>query len=141
MSRRVQIAVDCADPHRLNDFWAAAMGYEVEADHGERIEQMIAAGYATEDDATVHNGNRVWRTAAACSDPEGRGPRLLFQQVPEAKAVKNRVHLDLHVGQDRRDAEVERLVGLGATRLWEGSQGPMSWVTMADPEGNEFCVA
>ena len=55
--------------------------------------------------------------------------------------MKNRVHLDLHVGEDRREAEVERLTGLGASRLWDGQQGPHRWVTMADPEGNEFCVA
>ena len=140
MSLQVQIAVDCDDPHTLNEFWAAALGYEVEH-HDELIERMLAAGYATEDDVATFGGRRVWRDAAACSDPEGRRPRLLFQRVPEPKSVKNRVHLDLHVGQDRRDAEVERLLGLGATRLWEGSQGPMSWVTLADPEGNELCVA
>jgi hypothetical protein len=61
--------------------------------------------------------------------------------VPEEKAVKNRVHLDLHIGDERREAEVERLIGLGASRLWDGQQGPNRWVTMADPEGNEFCVA
>ncbi len=54
--------------------------------------------------------------------------------------MKNRVHLDLHVGDERREAEVERLIALGASRLWDGQQGPNRWVTMADPEGNEFCV-
>ena len=62
------------------------------------------------------------------------------QEVPEAKQVKNRVHLDLQVGEDRRDAEVERLVGLGATRIGAGSQGPHHWIVLADPEGNELCV-
>jgi hypothetical protein len=65
---------------------------------------------------------------------------VLFQVVPEPKTVKNRVHLDLHVGAERRPEVVERLVGLGATVLWEGREGPSTWVTMADPEGNEFCV-
>ena len=66
---------------------------------------------------------------------------MLFQAVPEPKTGKNRVHLDLHVGADRRSEVVERLVGLGGTVLWEGQEGPSTWVTMADPEGNEFCVA
>ena len=57
--------------------------------------------------------------------------------------MKDRIHLDLHHldGDDAREAEVARLIELGATRLWDGQQGPQRWVTMADPEGNEFCVA
>jgi hypothetical protein len=55
--------------------------------------------------------------------------------------VKNRVHLDLHVGPERRDEVVARLVALGGQVLWEGHQGPNDWLTLADPEGNEFCVA
>jgi hypothetical protein len=55
--------------------------------------------------------------------------------------AKNRVHLDLAIGPERRAGEVERLGALGATKLWDGQQGPYAWVTMADPEGNEFCVA
>jgi hypothetical protein len=137
-----QIAIDAADPHLLNRFWAAAVGYEVE-DHHDGILGIIDAGYATLDDTIEIDGRRVWKTAAACSDPDGTGPRLLFQQVPEAKTVKNRVHLDLQrdVGEEAREAEVERLIGLGAKRLWDGEQGPHRWVTMADPEGNEFCVS
>jgi hypothetical protein len=54
--------------------------------------------------------------------------------------VKNRVHLDVRVGAERREAEVARLVDLGATELWRGAQGPFEWVTLADPEGNEFCL-
>ena len=77
---------------------------------------------------------------AACRDPEGVRPRVLLQLVPEAKSVKNRVHLDVRVGDGGRAAEVDRLAALGATRLWDGQQGPFSWVTMADPEGNEFCL-
>jgi len=140
MSTGFQIAIDCADPHRLAEFWAAAVGYEIEH-HDDRIRSIIEAGFASEDDVMEHGGHLVWRTAAAASDPGGTRPRLLFQQVPEEKTVKNRVHLDLRVGDERRQAEVERLESLGATRLWDGSQGPQTWVTMADPEGNEFCVA
>ncbi|MHB1208201.1 MAG: VOC family protein [Acidimicrobiales bacterium] len=64
-------------------------------------------------------------------------PGLLFVQVPEAKSVKNRLHLDFR--PEDRDFEVDRLLALGATRIDIG-QGEQSWVVLADPEGNEFCV-
>jgi hypothetical protein len=82
----------------------------------------------------------VWKVGAALTSPEPDRPRVLFQRVPEAKTVKNRVHLDVRVGAERREAEVARLIGLGATELWRGAQGPFEWATLADPEGNEFCV-
>jgi hypothetical protein len=59
----------------------------------------------------------------------------------QPKTVKNRVHLDLHVGADGRDEQVERLIALGACRLWDGREGGSTWIVLADPEGNEFCVA
>lgn len=141
MTLSFQIAVDCADPHRLARFWAAAVDYEVE-DHHDQIAKILAAGYASEDDTIEIDGRKAWKIAAACSDPGGTGPRLLFQAVPEPKTVKDRIHLDLHrdLSDDARDREVQRLVALGATKLWDGQQGPLRWVTMADPEGNEFCV-
>ena len=135
-----QIAIDAADAHRLNSFWSAAVGYEIE-DHHDLITQLLDAGAVTDEDVLELDGRLAFRAAAACHDPSGVAPRLLFQQVPEPKSVKNRVHLDLRVGDDRREAEVERLIALGAMRLWDGQQGPNRWVTMADPEGNEFCVA
>lgn len=140
MSTPFQIAVDCAAPHRLAAFWAEALGYEVE-DHAAQVAEMLELGHATDDDTTTVEGRLAWRTAAACSDRTDGQPRLLFQEVPEPKSVKNRLHLDLHVGEDRRDAEVERLVGLGARRIGEGAQGPHRWIVLADPEGNELCVA
>jgi predicted enzyme related to lactoylglutathione lyase len=133
-----QIAIDADDPHAQAAFWAAAMDLEVE-DHHDLVVQMVEQGYATEDDYEEVDGRYRWPDAA-CRSEDGR-TRLLFQRVPEAKTVKNRVHLDLHVGAENRDAEVARLLDLGATRLWEGDQGPHHWVTLADPEGNEFCVA
>jgi len=136
----IQIAIDCADPHPLCAFWAAVVGYEVE-DNEELIRQVLAAGHATQDDVEEFDGRLVWRIAGACRDPQGQGPRLLFQQVPEPKTVKDRIHLDLHIGEEQRETEVERILGLGATKLWDGQQGPQAWVTLADPEGNEFCVA
>lgn len=140
MSTTVQIAVDCADPHRLARFWADTLGYEVEGGE-EQIQALLDDGIATEEDVMTLDGRLVWRTGAACNDPDGIGPRLYFQQVPEPKSVKNRWHLDLRIGEERRAAEIERLIGLGATRLWDGRQGPQTWVTMADPEQNEFCVS
>jgi hypothetical protein len=136
----LQIVIDCADPHAQARFWSAAMHLEVE-DHHEIVTQMVTAGHASAEDDTVEvDGRRAWAGMAACHDPNGRYPRLLFQKVPEPKTVKDRIHLDLDVGADQRDAEVARLKDLGATHLWDGQQGPFSWVTLADPEGNEFCV-
>ena len=137
-----QVAVDCADPHALARFWAAAVEYELE-DHHDMILEIVGAGFASDDDIIEIDGRKAWKTAAACRDREGTGPRLLFQQVPEPKTVKDRIHLDLHhlQGDEFRESEVGRLIGLGATKLWDGQQGPQRWVTMADPEGNEFCVA
>jgi hypothetical protein len=139
MSRQVQIAIDCHDPHALNRFWAEVMDYEAE-DHHDQIEELVAGGIASLDDTLLIDGRRAWATAAACCDPSGVGPRLLFQRVPEDKTVKNRVHLDVRSG-DERDALVARCLELGATKLWDGQQGPHTWVTLSDPEGNEFCVS
>jgi predicted enzyme related to lactoylglutathione lyase len=71
----------------------------------------------------------------------GPHPRVLFQLVPEGKTVKNRVHLDVRIGQDSLDEVVARLTERGATYLHSSTQGPHTWVTMTDPEGNEFCVS
>jgi hypothetical protein len=139
VTRAVQIAIDCHDPHALNRFWAELMEYEIE-DHSEQIEQVVAGGFASLDDTVLIDGKRAWKVAAACHEPRDGGNRLLFQQVPEAKSLKNRVHLDVRAG-DRRQAVVERCIEMGAVWLWDGSQGPHTWVTMADPEGNEFCVS
>jgi hypothetical protein len=136
----MQLALDCADPHAQARFWAAALGYEVE-DHHDLILEVIAAGHATEDLTIEIDGRRAWRDAAACRHPEGAKPRLFLQRVPEPKTAKNRFHLDLQVGEERRGAEQARLEGLGATKLYDGQLGPQTWVTMADPEGNEFCVS
>ncbi|UOY00060.1 VOC family protein [Blastococcus sp. PRF04-17] len=141
MAFDVQIAVDCAEPHVLADWWAEALRWQVEAQDEAFIRRMIDAGHATEDQTTHHRGALVWREGAAITSPHTGRPRVLFQQVPEPKTVKNRLHFDVRVGEDRQEAEVARLKGLGATELWRGTQGPHSWVTMADPEGNEFCVA
>ena len=141
MATDFQVTIDCARPHELADWWAEALGWEVEPSDEAFIRRMVEAGYATEADTTTHRGVLVWKEGAALRSPDPGRPRLLFQQVPEAKTVKNRLHLDLRFGTERLEQEVTRLVGMGATELWRGSQGPHTWATLADPEGNEFCVA
>ena len=136
-----QVAIDCSSPHELADWWAEALGWQVEAQDEAFIRRMVEIGAATEEETTRHRGALVWRTGAAITSPDAGRPRVLFQAVPEAKTVKNRLHLDVRVGPERQQAEVDRLVALGATELWRGAQGPHTWVTLADPEGNEFCVA
>jgi hypothetical protein len=135
-----QVAIDCSSPHELADWRAEALGWQVESQDETFIRRMIDAGAASEKDTLRHRGALVWRQGAAITSPDPERPRVLFQEVPEAKTVKNRVHLDVRVGPDRREAEVARLLGLGATELWRSAQGPHEWATLADPEGNEFCV-
>ncbi len=137
-----QIAVDASSPHALADWWADTLGWQVEPSDEAFILRMIAEGQASESDTMTHNGALVWREGAAIRHPGGlaAGPRILFQLVPEAKTVKNRWHLDVRAGEDRVEAEVSKLTTRGATFLHKGTQGPHWWVTMADPEGNEFCV-
>jgi hypothetical protein len=149
MAVAYKVVIDCADPHRLAAFWAAALDYVVE-DNSALIRQLIDAGQVPEAETTTVDGQLRFRDAVAVRDPDGPvdersgiglGGRVLFQVVPEPKTVKNRVHLDLHVGEDRRAEVLDRLTAAGGRVLWEGRQGPNTWVTMADPEGNEFCVA
>jgi hypothetical protein len=140
MAHDIQIVVDCARPHELADWWAEALGWPVEQQDEAFIRRMVEAGHATEADTTTHRGALVWRIGAALNSPDPGRPRILFQEVPEPKTVKNRLHLDVQVGAEAREAEIARLVGLGARELWRSSQGPHEWATLADPEGNEFCV-
>ncbi|GGX62380.1 VOC family protein [Streptomyces minutiscleroticus] len=144
-----KLVVDAADPHAQADFWAAALGYVVE-DNSPLVERLLASG-AVPPEATVEaHGRRAWRDLAAARHPEdpyeeesgtGRGRRLLFQRVPEPKTVKNRLHIDVHTGAGRRDEEVARLEGLGASVLRHVKEPGGEWVLMTDPEGNEFCVS
>lgn len=139
MTIGVQVTFDAADPHALARFWAAALGYQVE-DHSDVVTALLADGHIP-DAATVEvDGKPAFVDVAAASDPHGTRPRLFFQKVPEPKAAKNRVHLDLHVGAERVQAEAARLQGLGATFLWTSDDRGAFTVTLADPEGNELCV-
>jgi hypothetical protein len=140
MATEFQVTIDCSAPHELADWWAETLGWQVEPQDAAFIRRMIDGGQASEADTTTHRGALVWKVGAAITSPDPGRPRVLFQLVPEAKTVKNRVHLDLRVGEERHEAEVARLVGRGATELSRGSQGPYRWVVLADPEGNEFCL-
>jgi catechol 2,3-dioxygenase-like lactoylglutathione lyase family enzyme len=142
--RQVQVTFDCADPAALAAFWSEAMGYVVPDPPGgaSTWEEFLAAQGVPEDQ---------WNAASAAEDPAGNGPRLFFQRVPEGKTAKNRVHLDVRAapglqGEERMaalEAEAERLVGLGATRVERHEPSPPmagGHVVMRDPEGNEFCL-
>lgn len=143
-----KLVVDAADPHTQADFWAAALHYEPE-DNSALVERLLAAG-ALPGAATVeYHGRPAFRDLIAVRHPgdpydentgTGLGRRLLFQRVPEAKSVKNRLHLDLHAPAGRRTDEVARLEALGARVLREVDEPGGRWTVMCDPEGNEFCV-
>lgn len=142
MATRIQVVIDCADPDRLAHFWAEALGYQI---------QPPPEGYNSWEDLLREMGvpEEEWGDASAVVDPEGIGPRIYLQRVTEPKTVKNRLHLDLNQGTReippeerlrRVDEAVERLKGLGATELYRMDRNREYHVTMADPEGNEFCV-
>ncbi|MGX1028806.1 VOC family protein [Streptomyces sp. SAI-097] len=144
----IKIVIDAADPHTQADFWAAALHYEVE-DNSALIEKLLGFGAVPAELTVESHGRRAWRDLAAVRHPDdpfqeesgaGLGRRLLFQRVPEAKTVKNRVHLDVHAPDGRREAEVARLQGLGASVQRHVKEQGGEWVLMTDPEGNEFCV-
>ncbi|MGW4217755.1 VOC family protein [Streptomyces bacillaris] len=143
-----KLVVDSADPHAQAGFWAGALGYAVE-DNSALVEQLLATGAVPEAATTHAHGRRAWRDLAAARHPDdpydensgtGLGRRLLFQRVPEPKTVKNRLHIDVHAPPGERDTEAERLVGLGARILRAVDEQGGSWLVLADPEGNEFCL-
>ncbi|MEU7871716.1 VOC family protein [Dactylosporangium sp. NPDC049140] len=143
-TRTVQVAIDCADPAALAGFWIEALGYKLQdppPGFGSWDEALDAMNIPAED------RNR----ASAILHPEGLGPRVFFQRVPEGKQVKNRMHLDVRAapglqGEERMaalEAEADRLTGLGAKRLARHEPRPplaSGHIVMADPEGNEFCL-
>ncbi len=151
MATQLQITIDCADPGLLARFWATALHYQLEpppAGHATWRDFYLSIGV---DEAEL--GDLDSDAVDRVIDPAGAGPRMWFQQVPEAKAGKNRLHLDLRVSDGRAvpvaqrreqvEAEVARLEAAGASRAWthDDSTGVDHYaVTMRDPEGNEFCV-
>ena len=115
------ITVDCADPYALSEFWSQVIGYprHPEAEPGGEVSLLVA--------------------------PDGEGPGILFVRVPEEKIAElrtgRRMHLDVMPTDGTRDAEVERLKGIGATEYEDHRKSDgTGWVTMADLEGNLFCV-
>lgn len=127
MALNWKLVIDTRDAPALADSWAAALEYEVE-DPSALIDHLLAAGHISEDAVTEHRGRRIFRGYAAIRHPEdqfdktsgiGRGRRLLFQDVPEGKTVKNRLHIDVHGEPGGIDELVARLETLGATRLRE----------------------
>lgn len=143
MATRVQVTIDCADPARLAQFWAAALGYQLQGppEGFDSWPAALASWGVPESD---------WNSASAVVDPAGAGPRLFFQRVPEQKSGKNRIHLDVGASDgpdtplERKRAQVlpvvQRLLEHGASEVRKVEEMGSFWVVMRDPEGNEFCV-
>ncbi|GAB2644081.1 VOC family protein [Kribbella swartbergensis] len=152
MSREFQVTFDAHDPRALSMFWRDVLGYVHPAPPGVELPEgadPLAAWDEFLERIGVPEDQR--NTRSALEDPTGEGPRLFFQQVPEGKVAKNRVHLDVRAapglqGDERMaalEAECERLVALGATRVRRFEPEPpleFGTITMTDPEGNEFCL-
>jgi catechol 2,3-dioxygenase-like lactoylglutathione lyase family enzyme len=152
VSRHIQVTFDARDPRALSTFWREVLGYVHPGPPGVEL----AAGadpLAAWDDFLARIGvpEEQRNSRSAIEDPDGQGPRLFFQRVPEDKVAKNRVHLDVRAapglqGEERMaalEAECARLVALGATRIGRAEPAPpmsAGFVVMADPEGNEFCL-
>ncbi|WP_329404390.1 VOC family protein [Streptomyces melanogenes] len=137
--KKFQVTFDCAEPERLARFWCEVLGYVV---------PPPPEGFATWEDFTCAQPPEQRDSWFACIDPSGVGPRLYFQRVPEGKAAKNRVHLDVRVGtglvgEERRaalEAECARLVPLGTVYVQTLYDGGDACIPMLDIEGNEFCI-
>ena len=121
-SRFLELVVDCHDPERLAAFWCEVLDFTVI----ERHEGKVEIG--------------SWEPTVEAVRARQMPPTLLFIQVPEGKAVKNRLHIDVTPIDSSTEDEVTRLLALGATRTDVGQDADESWEVMADPEGNEFCV-
>ena len=151
MSAQVQITFDAHDPMALSVFWRDVLGYVHPAPPGVDLPpgaDPLAAWAEFLEAAGVPEDQR--NSSNALEDPDGNGPRIFFQQVPEGKVAKNRVHLDVRTASDLSgdqrmaalEAEAARLVARGATRLarHEPAELSIGFIVMADPEGNEFCL-
>ncbi|MFN2561319.1 MAG: VOC family protein [Jatrophihabitans sp.] len=139
MLTRVELTMDCADPARLAEFWKTAAGY---------VNEPPPAPFATREEwlASFDDEYDDGMGGAWLHDPSGVAPRLCLLQVPEPKTAKNRLHVDLRVSGDGTPDEKWARVSAEATRLRDaGAQVLQTFeghhVVMADPEGNEFCLA
>ena len=152
MSRTVQVTFDAHDPRLLSRFWRDVLGYVIPGPPGVELPEGADPLDAWDEFlARIGVPEAERGTRSAIEDPDGRGPRVFFQQVPEGKTAKNRVHLDVRaapglLGRERMaalEAECDRLVALGATRVERHEPEPpmgAGHIVMADPEGNEFCL-
>jgi Glyoxalase-like domain len=135
MATPFQITVDCHDADAMSRFWSTALGY---------VEEPPPAGYLSWPDFLRANGIPTPPPGSinAIVDPDDVGPRVLFLRVPEAKTVKNRVHLDIRTGRADADkrTKIAQLVEAGATEVRRVEENGSWWMVMTDPEGNEFCV-
>ncbi|MFF8832468.1 VOC family protein [Streptomyces sp. NPDC015131] len=136
--KEFQVTFDCAEPERVGRFWCEVLGYVA----------PVPDEFATWEEYDRSQPPEEQGSWFACTDPDGVGPRLYFQRVPEGKTAKNRVHLDVRVGtglvgEERLavlEAECARLLPLGAERVELLYDGHNSCIVMRDVEGNEFCV-
>jgi predicted enzyme related to lactoylglutathione lyase len=112
-SRIAAISIDAVDPRRVAEFWCAVLGWEI---------------------------NNLDSTGADIGPPNGSWPTIDIGRVPEKKAVKNRLHLDLRADASTQSDELRRLLDLGAQRVDVGQTSDSTWIVLADPEGNEFCL-
>ncbi|HEY4022959.1 MAG TPA: VOC family protein [Pseudonocardiaceae bacterium] len=127
-SRLDGLIVDSRDPRKLAEFWCAALGYIVYADNGDGIVEIGP-------DPEVADRDRLDRLR------EGPDvPAIAFVEVPEPKSGKNRLHFDIAPIDSDQDTELARLIGLGAKKADVGAGTGRSWIVLADPEGNEFCL-
>ena len=125
-SRLTEISLDCRDPDLLASFWTNVLDWVVL----HREPGLVEIGPAGRDDAELLKAVRTGPVA----------PTIFLAQVPEEKVAKNRIHFDVSPVDCSQDDEVERILALGATHADVGQTGEESWVVLADPEGNEFCV-
>jgi hypothetical protein len=143
MAFKLQVVFDCRDPDGLAKFYANALHYKL---------QDPPSGYPSWTAFLQAQGvpEVEWNSASAILDPEGKGPRVYFQQMDTPKLGKNRLHIDISASgglqvplNERKrqvNEEVERLVGIGATKHHELEEMGEYCVIMLDPEGNEFCI-
>ena len=143
MAHSVQVTFDANDPARLAEFWSLALGYVI---------QPPPEGFDSWDDwaQAMEIPEENWNDARALVDPDGTGPRLFFQRVPEGKTSKNRVHLDVNAGGGHHverasmveavEGHVSVLLEAGASFIERFDREHEYWVVLQDPEGNEFCV-
>jgi hypothetical protein len=133
---RIQITFDCWNVHVQAAWWAEQLGYDLE-DHHETVQELLDKELLTADDIITVNGRLAFAKVAAARDPEGASPRLYFQAVEDGK---NRIHLDIGRGDRELEAAVDDWVAAGASLLRYADHPGERWATLADPEGNEFCL-